>query len=240
MAISEDDIKYYKSLNGSSNGGARSAVLITATKADYWPNISDGDRIAGGFVVRKCFVANNHGSENLDVPSIWNELPPTNTTKLIGLGVDATEDDDPDQGNMVDLTTDDTIDLVSDGADTRNFVVYGLDALGDPQDASGTLNGTTPVTTGFTFSKVFAVVLDAVSGSREVTISETTSTVVFGVIGSGFRHSFLWIEASSKATGLRLPNLGPGLAYGLWEKITWAPNVSAVRPNTDRVATEEN
>lgn len=70
------------------------------------------------------------------------------------------------------LTADDTIGLVSDGADTRDATVRGRNAAGAEVSETVTLNGTTRVTTSTTFERILEITLSAADASRTVTVDD--------------------------------------------------------------------
>lgn len=240
MGVGQGDIVFYRSSIGTSDGGGISAVEIDdGDKNDLWPDISDASRIAGGTRTKKWFMANEHVTDSLLVPAIWVAAPPLGITTLLGLGLDSADDDDAAQGNMTAFGANAVVALVSDGADTRQADIIGLDAAGDPQGETVTLAGAVEVTSLGTYSKVFAIFLSAISGSRTVLAKQGSGGTTRGTIGINAVCCWLWIAANSKAAGLILPDLAAGDNYGIWDRQTWTAGIPASRPTEERIAVEE-
>lgn len=239
MAVDETDIVWYESANGSSDGGALSATPVTATKGDFWPNLSSSERLAGGTKYKKSFMVNEHATDPLVEPVVWILLPPQNMTEVLGLGFNDADDDDAAQGNMTAWGANAVVALVSSGADTRTASIYGVDSGGAPVKEDVTLTGTVEVVSLATFSKVHAVKLSAESGSATVTVAQGSGGTVRGTVGPNRETCFLWYAAPAKATGISLPDLVAGTSYGFWHRQVWAPAIGAVRPNTSKIGFEE-
>lgn len=239
MAVSDSDLAWYESAIGASDGGAVSATPVTSTKGDFWPNITDSERIAGGTRYKKSFLTNEHGSDALLGPVFWIKVTPQNMTEDIALGFDDADDDTATQGNMTAWSGTAVAALVSSESDTRAFSVYGEDGGGNAVKEDGTLNGTTEVLTTTSFAKVHAVKLASESGTATVTVKEGSGGTTRGTIGPNVECCFLWQQITSKATGMKLPDLAAGASYGFWHRQVWAPAVGAVRPNESRIAVEE-
>lgn len=127
------------------------------------------------------------------------------------LAANMPEDDTSTSGGAIDtaarlldqqLGSSDTVDVVSDGADTRDVVITGRDASGSIVSETLTLNGTTPVTGSQTFERILKIVLSATDASRTVTVSDGDS-------GDGTLHTFnpnetdariLFYDASSSSS----------------------------------------
>lgn len=241
MAVTATDIHWYKAASGDSEGGAMGVVEITGTaKNNFWPQISDAERAAGGTRTRKWFVENQNATDSLLVPSVYIYQTPTNTTEQLGIGFNDADDDDPTQGNMTAWTANAVLAAVSDGSDTRTCTVYGLSNSGTPVRETITLTGTSEVVTITSWSVVYGVHLSALSGSRLVTVKQGSGGTTRGTIGTGQVMCFLWLSPTSKVAGIRLPDLAAGAEYGFWDKITWTAGVGSVRPTQSVVAVEEN
>jgi hypothetical protein len=241
MAVTAADIHWFKAASGDSEGGGLGAVEITGTaKNNFWPQISDSERVAGGTKTRKWFVENQNATDSLLVPSFYIFQTPTNTTEQLGIGFNDSDDDDPTQGNMTAWGASAVLAAVSDGSDTRTVTIYGLNGSGTPVRETITLTGTSEVVSVATFSVVYGVHMSALSGSRTVTIKQGSGGTTRGTIGTGQVMCFLWLTPSSKATGIRLPDLASGQEYGFWDRLTWSAGVGSVRPTQSVVAVEEN
>lgn len=90
------------------------------------------------------------------------------------------------------LGSNDTVDVVSDGADTRDVTITGRDAGGAIVSETLTLNGATPVTGSQTFERILKIVLSATDASRTVTVSDGDS-------GDGTLHTFNPDEDTARA-----------------------------------------
>lgn len=240
MAVEANDIVWYEATNGSSDGGTKGSTPVTATKGDFWPNISDAERLAGGTRYKKSFMANEHGTDSLVAPVVWVKTPPQNMTEQIGLGFDDADDDTPLAGNMSEFSADAVVALVSDGPDTRTATIYGKDDSGVATREDVVLDGTNEVVSTTTFSVVYGVKLSAESGSATVTVKEGSGGTTRGTIAPNTEVCFLWLTASAKASGIALPDLIAGGAYGFWHKQVWTASIGAVRPNTSKIGYEES
>lgn len=228
MAITQADIKLYKSAVGASAGGAQSATLVTSAKNNYWEDISDGERTAGGSKVKKCFLANDNGTDPFVLPVIWIGTSPTGCTYEIGLGWNDSEDDDSAQGNMVAWSGSAKLTVESDGSDARTVEVYGKNSSGDATKEIVTLNGTTPIQSQATWLAVYACRVSTVDGSRTVTIKQSGIGTARGTIGPTYKTCWLWLSPQSKTNGIRLPSLVAGGEYGIWERLTWPAAVAGI------------
>src|SRR3972149_1975491 len=99
MTASSADIQFTKTAENVSAGGVNSGVLITSTKHNLLPAITDAERIAGGSRIKKYCVYNNHATDAYTLPGVW-VVAATGITDEIGLGFDDGDDDDSAQGNM--------------------------------------------------------------------------------------------------------------------------------------------
>lgn len=240
MALSNSDIVWYPSLTGSSEGGAKSGTPITsAVDNNLWPDLNSAELLAGGTRYRKIFVANDSGSDTWTLPVVWLTLSPTNVTETIGLGIDSTDDADPDGGALTQFSGSAILEAVSDGSDTRSIDIYGLNGSSVPTLETLGLNGTTPVDSVTTWSKVWGVFVDSISGSRTITVKQGAAGTTRGTIPSGLVALWTWVTPSSKANGIKYVNVGAGSNIGVWRRQVWAPATSGVRPNDDRIKAEE-
>lgn len=84
--------------------------------------------------------------------------------------------DTADTPEVAKMSTADTVEVLSDGADTRDVTITGRDASGAIVTETETLSGSTPQETATTFERVLKVELSASDGSRTVTVREATTT----------------------------------------------------------------
>lgn len=240
MAVAATDLKYYKSTNGDSAGGVISAVEIVAgVKNNLWSDITEAERLAAGTRYRKWFLANEHATDALVRPVFWLSVTPLGLVESLGLGFSDADDDNSDAGNMTAFAANAVVGLVSDGADTRTATVYGLDGTGVPITESVVLAGATEVLTTATFSKVWAVKMDAESASRVVTVRQGAGGVTRGTVQLNRESCFLWVVATSEGAGIKLPNLIAGGNYGFWDRQEWSAGLAANRPVTSEVVVKE-
>lgn len=242
MAISTSDLSLRQSSNAGSAGGTMSgSSIISGADNNVFPDITDAERVAGGELFRKVFVLNGHATDAALMPVFFVPVLPTGATIDIGLGIDSADDADSAQGTLGGWTANESATVVSDDADTRNVTIVGLDDTvpAVPVIETVALDGTTPVVSDTVFSVVYAVYVDAVSGSRTVTISQDTDQR--GTIPPDTVISWRWIQdPSTKAAGMALSDLAAGDEYGIWMRLSWAAATPSVRPNTMTLAVEEN
>jgi hypothetical protein len=217
------DIGWYLSSSGASEGGAMSATPITsAVDNNVFPDVSSSSRIAGGTMIRKVFLANDHATDDYIAHAIWISTAPSHSTGYIGLGFDDADDDETDAGALTTFSGAAKVSLRSDAADTRAVDVYGL-VGGTPTKETMTLNGAAEVLSTATFDAGGVYALHTtVSGSRIITIKEGAGGTTRGIIGIGYSNIFLWITAASKSVGLWLPLLAAGSGDGIWQKVVWS------------------
>src|SRR3990170_5768560 len=76
MTASSADIQFTKTAENVSAGGVNSGVLITSTKHNLLPAITDAERIAGGSRIKKYCIFNNHATDAYTLPGAWLPPPP--------------------------------------------------------------------------------------------------------------------------------------------------------------------
>lgn len=241
MSVSDTDIVYYKSANGSSEGGVKSATEIVDGVANaVFPNISDGERVAGGTLYRKWFAANEHGTDAMVVPTAWIVAMPVGTAESIGVGFNSADDDEAIvSGNMTAWSGNAVLAAASDGADTRTLTIIGRNNAAVPIADSLTLTGAVEIVTATSFSIVYAVLADAKNASRTITIRQGAAGTIRGTVLTNRGSCFLWLNPVLKATGIVQPNLVAGASLGFWDRLVWAPAISAQRPADSIIAIEE-
>lgn len=240
MAITATDILFLKSSSGTSDGGAESATEITSgLENDLWPDISDALRASDGSRSKKFFIKNDSATETASSPSVWISEFPAGVDVLIGYGSSTSDDADSAGGVLTDMTADALIALVCSASDSRTATVYGLNASGAPQSENVSLNGTSEVLTVGTYSVLYAVELSTLSATVSVTVKQGTGGTSRGVIGPGLIIGWMWVNAGTKATGIRVPDLLPGSSIPIWCVQSWGAGVTAQRPTRQVVAFEE-
>ena len=243
MPVATSDLAHHVSTSAGSSGGVIAGTYTSGVKNNIWPDVSDAERIAGGDRYRKTFWKNNHGTDALLAPVVFFNVAPVNCTLLLGWGISDASDDDPAQGNMTAFAAPAVVSVESDGADTRQVTIVGLDNSGTPvpMTENVVLNGTTPVLSSTTWSKVHAVYVASTSASRIVTVKQGSGGPSRGVIGLNKKLCWLWQSAgTTKASGLQLPDLPAGQNIGVWRKKSWTAGAGAIRPNTLSITIEEN
>lgn len=243
MAIADSDIALMQSTAASSTGGAISASGITSgVSNNLWPDITSAERLAGGERYRKVFWKNNHGADAALKPVLFAPVLPTGATLSLGLGTNDSGDDDPTQGNMTAFGASAQVALISDGADTRQVTITGMDNSGSPVPVTETvtLTGAVEVLSVGTFSKVWSVVAASESGTRVITVKQGSGGTTRGSIPANQKCCWLWVVGpSAKASGITLPDLASGGAYGLWLRLAWTAGATVVRPNSMTLTMEE-
>jgi hypothetical protein len=228
MPLEGSDIVWYLSSAGASEGGAKSATPVTDNvDENYFEDVSDVSRIAGGEELRKIFASNDDGVDSFLDHSIWILLAPASSECELGLGVDSADDADPDAGALTDFSAPAKVALVSDGADTRTVRIRGKNGSGDPITEDVVLTGASEVLSVATFSSLYNGAADAVSGSRTITIKQGAGGTVRGQIPIGLIVCFRWVAgATSKSLGIHLPDLVTGSAEPIWTRLTWDPDAT--------------
>lgn len=222
MPVVSNDLKWFKSSSGSSEGGAMSAVeIVSGADNNVFADVSDVAALAGGEQIRKIVLLNDNGVDTLAAHSIWIVEPTAEGTGYIAFGFD---DADDGQSNLNALTTFSAgakVALVSDGADTRSVDVWGV-VGGVPTKETVVLTGASQVLTAATFDsgKVWAC-HTTISASRVITIKQGTGGTTRGSIGIGDVLCTQWLAATAQATGLLLPALPTGATDGIWEKVVY-------------------
>ena len=164
-------------------------------KQNLFPNVIASESEAGLTRYRKFFRKNAHATLTLTLPRNYINNQVENAALALGFGLDHADDGDGGQGNMVALAADDTVQVLSDGADTRQVTISGLKASdGSFISETLTLNGVTAVTSTNTFKAggVVRAYVSALDAARSVTIRRTTGATTLGTIGINKKISFLW------------------------------------------------
>jgi hypothetical protein len=229
-------------LTGSSGGAIAGSAVTSAVNNNVWPDITDAERIAGGSRYRKTFWKNTSGASAALKPIIFAPVLPSNCTLSLGLGTNDAADNDPLQGNMTVWTAAAVVSAVSDGTDARTLTIYGMNNAvpAVPIVETLVLNGTTPVSSVTTWTKVWAVFVSS-TASQTISVKQGPGGTVRGTIGVNKKACWLWVASpAAKANGIALPDLAAGANYGLWRKLTWTAGTTPTRPNSMSISIEEN
>lgn len=241
MPVAATDILFMKSAIGTSDGGAESATLILdGVDNDLWADINDAARAAGGTRYKKFFIRNDNGTETMSKPTVWIAQSPPGITVSIGYGAFTTDDDDTAGGNMTAWTANAKVSLTSSSSDLRNATITGLDTTGEPVSEVVALTGITEVLSANTYSKVWGIRLSALNGSNTVTVKQGTGGTTRGTIAPNVLCCWLWVVATTKATGIKVPSVLPSTSIPVWCRQVWSAGIAAVRPTAQLVAVEEN
>jgi len=83
---------------------------------------------------------------------------------------------------FTDISATGTVEVLSDGSDTRTVTLYGRLADGSLANENLTLNGTTPVTSVNSYERVQAAEVGTTSGTRTITVRKASDDVLIGTI----------------------------------------------------------
>ena len=233
------------------NAGLTNSYAINTTvakKNNLFPDVSAAQATSGITLYRKFFRKNTSTADTWYAVVSWIAKQFQNAAVSIGLGIDSADDADPAQGNMVPMTANAQIALVSSGADTRVVTLKGLDANGNPITQNVTLNGTTEVLSASTFSKLYLAYVDSLNASNTITIKQGSAGATLGTIGPNKKVSFLWFgkkvdannnivdaeggDVASYDTGIKIGDIAPGGYFGIWMRLMVPAGASAVGNNT--------
>lgn len=230
MPVATTDFLVHKSDN-NGEGGIRDfgAAITDNVLHNLFAEITEAEAAAGGSRTRKFFVTNDHATDTAVGPEATVALFPGAYTFEIGWGLDEADDDDAGvSGNLnPDVNPADELEILSDGADTRQVTLYGKDGSGNHLEETLTLNGTTPVAGSDLFRYVYAAVADATSGTRTVTIRKTTGPTTLGTIAINQRHGFAWLDVSTAEAPMTVDDIPASFFRGFWIRQTWPAGVAA-------------
>jgi hypothetical protein len=223
-------------------------------KNNLFSDITASQALDGVTIYKKFFRRNASTTDTWFNVVSFIPKQPQNAALSIGMGIDITGDDDPAQGNMVAMTANAKIALVSSGSDTRIVTLRGIDADGNFVKENVTLNGTTEVLSTNTFSKLYNVEADAPHSTNTITIKQGSGGSTLGTIGPNKWVSFLWfgkkVDASQNivnAEGGDIPNYSSGIKYGdvpnnisigFWCRLMVPAGASAVGNNTNLIQSQ--
>lgn len=102
---------------------------------------------------------------------------------------------------FVDISAADTVEVLSDGADTRTVTVYGRLANGTIDNEVFTLSGTTPQNGAKTFERILKVVLSVKDAARTVTVRKASDNVTIFSLGINTKEGRRRFYAAASAAG---------------------------------------
>ena len=223
-------------------------------KNNLFPDVTAVQASSGLTLYRKFFRKNTSSADVWYNVVLFISKQPTNSALSIGLGIDNSNDADAAQGNMVAMSANAQIALVSSGADTRTVTLQGLDANGNPISETKTLNGTTEVLSTNTFSKLYLVYASATNAANTITIKQGSGGATLGTIGPNKISSFLWFgkkvdntqtivnaeggDVPSYSTGIKNGDVAVGGNVGIWARLMIPSGASAVGNNTAAIQSQ--
>lgn len=231
MPIIQAEIKYFKSAGSNSTGGAITATEVTdATLNNLFDDITSAEADAGVTDYRKIFVKNTNASITWSSIKYWRQSATTSADDEITVGI-GTADDDDGSNELTAWSAAAVVSVESDAADTRNVTVVGEDASGDRLTETVALNGTTPVLTSASFTKVY-LVYPASSSARTVTIKQGSGGTTRGTIGPSKLSAICYFSVTSTSDGLELGNLAAAATHALWLKRVVSPGAALQASNS--------
>lgn len=239
MTVQQEDLTFLQSEDVGSAGGAVSGVeIVSGVDNNLIPDITEPEATAGGTLYRKWFMRNDHVEDTLPDYGIWVAAEPDEVAEAMAVGINDTDDDagDPLLWDLTPLTGDALIELSSDGPDTRQVRLCGLNTAGDPVEELVTLNGTAPVLSVVTFSALYAA--SVASGSQIVTIKEGSGGTTRGTLPATSVLNALWYEPASLSTAIKRVALAPGEVHGYWSRYVWDPGTPEQLDNFSAIAVQ--
>ena len=249
--------KVISGINGNTitlSTGLLNSYAINTTvgkKNNLFPDVTASQASSGVTLYRKFFRKNTSSTDTWYNVVLFIQKQPTNSALSIGLGIDNSNDSDATQGNMVAMSANAQIALVSSGADTRTVTLIGLDANGNPISETDTLNGTTENLSNTTFSKLYLAYASATDANNTITIKQGSGGSTLGTIGPNKISSFLWFgkkvdntqtivnaeggDIPSYSTGIKVGNVAVGGNIGIWCRLMVPAGASAVGNNTSAI-----
>ena len=249
--------KLISGINGNiitfSTGLINSYAINTPVgkKNNLLPDVTASQASNGFTLYRKFFRKNTSSSDIWYNVVLFIQKQPTNSALSIGLGIDNSSDGDATQGNMVAMSANAQIALVSSGTDTRTVTLKGLDVSDNPISETIILNGTTEVISTNTFSKLYLAYASATDATNTITIKQGSGGSTLGTIGPNKISSFLWFgrkvdntqtivnaeggDVPSYSTGIKVGNVATGANIGIWCRLMVPAGASAVGNNTSSI-----
>jgi len=223
-------------------------------KNNLFPDVTAAQASSGSTLYRKFFRKNTSSTDIWYNVVLFIPKQPTNSALSIGLGIDNSNDADATQGNMVAMSSNVQIALVSSGNDTRTVTLRGLDTSGNPISENVSLNGTTEVLSTNTFSKLYLAYASATDNNNTITIKQGSGGSTLGTIGPNEISSFLWFgkrvndaqtivdaeggDVSGYSTGIKVGDVGAGANIGIWCRLMVPSGAGAVGNNTAAIQSQ--
>jgi len=217
-------------------------------KNNLFPDVTAAQASNGLTLYRKFFRKNTSSADVWYDVILFISKQPINSALSIGLGIDNSNDNDATQGNMIAMSANAQIALVSSGSDTRTVTLQGLDIDGNPISETKTLNGTTEVLSTNIFSKLYLAYASATDANNTITIKQGSGGSALGTIGSNKISSFLWFgkkvdntqtivnaeggDIPNSLTGIKVGDIAIGGSVGIWCRLGVPAGASAVGNNT--------
>lgn len=217
MSIVQSEIQFFQSANANSAGGAISASQISDNVLNnLFSDTPAASAYSGAVDYRKCFVKNANASLSLQNALFFKTTSTPSPDDEIYVGIGTSSDDDGSQ-ELAAVTLPSAIVLVSSAADTRVVTLVGEDVNGSRLSETVTLNGTTPVTSANTYSKLYTVSV-ASSNTNTVTVTQNTGTIVLGKLNSNKLSCIYYQNVTTKSAAFKLGTIASGASIGLWLK----------------------
>lgn len=232
MSIVDTDLEYYKSSQSISDGGTITATaIVDATLDNLFDAVSSTESSSGLTDYRKCFIKNNHATLTWQNVVFWRSINTTSIDDEIWVGL-GTADDDDGSVELTAFSSGAKVALTSDGADTRNVTIIG-EVSGVRTSETVALDGTNEVLSTNTYDagRLYLVYPASTSASRTITIKQGTGGTSRGTIAPNKKSAILYLNVSSKVTGILLGNIAPAGSQGLWLKRIVGAGAGAVTNN---------
>lgn len=232
MPIVSGDIRFFKSINADSDGGAidTGREITSGVTHNLFTQITGSEQLAGGTEYRKFFMRNQHASLSWLAVKSWINSQPSNATLSMGVGLNSADDDDGLTGNMTAFSASSVVALISDGADTRTCTVVGETTGGVYQTENIVLTGAVEVLGLLTFGKVYNVSVATESATRTVTVRQGAGGTARGTISINRKLCFLWrtgTDIDTEAEGYRFGDIAALGNFALWMRLVWAAGATA-------------
>ncbi len=231
MSIVIADIKFYKSVNTDSTGGAITATEIAdLTPQNLFDNVTVDEAEDGVTHYRKFFVKNVHSTISWQNVVAWILSLTESEDDEVEMGVGTALDDDGSR-ILIPLTASSHIALVASAADVRTVTLIGENTNGAYLSESKVITGTTEVLSTNIFSKLYSVSVTTISGTSVITIKQGTGGITLGTIAVSTYSAILYSSPLTKAAGFELSNIAPSASKALWLKRIVQPASSAYSIN---------
>lgn len=223
MSLAASDIKYYKSNDTDSTGGDISASeVVDLTLENVFDNVTADETVDGSTEYRKVFVKNTNISDSWQNIILWTLANSVSEGNEVGIGV-GTSDDDDGSRELILMTTDSKVSVVSsDSLDTRNVILLGeVDGVNVTETV--VLTGTTPVQSTATFSRLYNASVQVLSSSATITVKQVTLDLTLGTIEEATLSSILYTSPVNSDAGFKLGSLSSNGSQGIWLKRVISP-----------------